>query len=383
MTEQRIRIEKVLVKDIIAFAARYAQAHAQGKVVPISKLRAAAHAANPVADGDDVCLLVAMQGDDVVGYVGLMPSMLEVDGKLRKLYWYTTWYSGASGQQAGAGGILLHASLALGYDIVATDLADITIPYYRKLRFKPLGPLTYFELNLDRLDPIGAPWLALRVFLRRRGRNSTLVDRAFAACRSLSKSIFYGLIGSTVLRIGRNVIFRELSELPDELSPSVGSGTSFYRGPEVVRWRLTYPWISEQPEEATEGFYFSDYREMVRFVILELRSSEGSTYGCVILSISRHRGRTTVKVLDRFVRSAEEPRLLVAAGLAYAKRYRADRLTLPEQCEPFLQKSVPLRWMMRSRSRLYFCHPSRNASVLPTNLEDIQLDFCDGDTPFT
>jgi hypothetical protein len=171
--------------------------------------------------------------------------------------------------------------------------------------------------------------------------------------------------------------------LPADLSSDTGSGAVFYRGPEVVRWRLNYPWITERPEEATEGYYFSDYRELVRFVIVELSSTDGLKLGHVILSISRHQGRTTVKVLDRFVNSSDEPRLLVAAGLSYAKRYRADRLQLPEQCSPFLKEMALLRWTIRSRTRLYFCHPSRKGSVLPTDLDQIRLDFCDGDTPFT
>ena len=70
---------------------------------------------------------------------------------------------------------------------------------------------------------------------------------------------------------------------------------------------------------------------MVRVAIIELDSTDGLKLGHVILSISRHQGRTTVKILDRFVKSVDEPRLLVAAGLAYAKRYRADRLLIPEQ----------------------------------------------------
>ena len=384
MVEQKVRIERVLVKDIVDFAKRHAEADARGQVVPISKLRAAAHAANPYADSNDVCLLVAMRGEDCVGYLGLMPGMLKVEDKLHKLYWYTTWYSGDDGQQAGAGGVLLLASLSLGYDIVGADLDEVTVPYYQRLRFQPLGPLPYLELSLDRLDPLGAPWLALRVLLRRRGRKMRVVDTAFAMCRNVSRTIFYSLFSSTIANESSGLKFRELSELPADAAFNAGTGVRFYRGPEAVRWRLTHPWITDEPDEATQGFFFSDYRDFVRFVVVELESSSGEKpLGHLVLSISRHNERTTVKVLDRFLNGEDDPRILVAAGLKYAKLYRADRLLLPEQCGPHLDTTPMMRRAFRRKSRLYYCHPRRRDSILPADLDQIQLDFCDGDTPFT
>ena len=60
--DRPLRIEEIRVKELAQFAERHFDDGLRGQVVPISRLRAAAHAANPYADPDDVTLIVAMRG---------------------------------------------------------------------------------------------------------------------------------------------------------------------------------------------------------------------------------------------------------------------------------------------------------------------------------
>ena len=101
--EQAIRIRKIPIKELGRFAERYFSGGTAGRVVPLSRLRAAAHAANCWADDDDIGLVVAMCGDECIGYLGLMPGMLKVNGDLFKIHWYTTWFVGPAARQTARG----------------------------------------------------------------------------------------------------------------------------------------------------------------------------------------------------------------------------------------------------------------------------------------
>ena len=141
MTETSLSLEIIKTRDLASYVRR--PGILTGRVVPICPLRAAAHAANPAASPDDPALIVATREDECVGYLGLMPGQLRVDGQIRKIFWYSTWYSAQGPEGKGVGGVLVHASLRLGVDLVTTGLDPKTFEFFRGLRFKSLGPLEY------------------------------------------------------------------------------------------------------------------------------------------------------------------------------------------------------------------------------------------------
>ena len=120
MAEPSLAIEIVKTKDLAGYVDR--PGILDGQVVPICRLRAAAHAANPSASPDDPALIVATRDDTCVGYLGLMAGEIRVDGAIRKIFWYSTWYSAPGPEGQGVGGVLVHASLRLGVDIATTGL---------------------------------------------------------------------------------------------------------------------------------------------------------------------------------------------------------------------------------------------------------------------
>lgn len=383
--DRSLRIEEIRAKDLPEFAACHFEDGLRGQVVPISRMRAAAHAANPYADPDDVLLLVAMRGEECVGYAGLMPGILRVGDRVHKVFWYTTWYGRPDTEQQNVGGMLLLASLAVKVDILGADLAPETFEYYRRARFQPLGPLPYWEMNFDRLDPLGAPWLLLRRLLRRQGRRLKALDAIFRACRSLTKALGHRLIGRAAARICRDFDFLEIPELvPDAERRDRRPVARLGRDAKLVRWALRYPWVTDDPEKATRGYVFSDYRALARFFVLEVRERrQEESLGHVVVSVCRNEERTTVKVLDHFLEPYGNARVLLAAALTYARRYRADRVLVPEQCGTHLKRSLLLPWLFREKHRFYFCRPRRRDSALAPVLDRLELGFCDGDTPFT
>jgi hypothetical protein len=384
VTETSLSIEIIKTKDLASYVRR--PGILTGSVVPICPLRAAAHAANPAASPDDPALIAAMRDDECVGYLGLMPGQLRVDGQIRKIFWYSTWYSAQGPEGKGVGGVLVHASLRLGLDLATTGLDPKTFDFFRGLRFKSLEPLRYLVLDFDRLDPLGLPWRVLQVLLRRRGIRSSAVTGVFRSFRGVAKWIAYALAAPGLSRVASGYVLKEIPELPaDATSGDPFPPVTFHRSAETVRWMLRYPWITDDVKQSTPRYEFSDYRELARFVVLEVgRSASGERLGYLVLSVCRDReGITIVRALDHFLQCDDRYRIVLVAVQRYALVYRADRVQVPEGCLPHLTE---LRWMplvFRMQQREYFCYPARSRSVLGPELSRMSVQFCDGDTPFT
>jgi len=60
--------------------------------VPISKHRAISHINNPRAGDDDILLLLAYEGDKLVGYLGVLPDFIYIDEKPNKIGWLSCIY---------------------------------------------------------------------------------------------------------------------------------------------------------------------------------------------------------------------------------------------------------------------------------------------------
>lgn len=323
-----------------------------------------------------------MRGEQCLGYIGIMPGMLAIGDERKKMYWYSTWYVHPDQRHTATGAMLMMATLSLGYDLVATDLAPETLPLYSRLPFKRMAPLPYFHLGLNRLDPLGAPWLVLRVLLKRRGTHLRPVDAVFSGCRRVSKTIVYATLRPVLRGATEGVEFRELPHWPvDEPADRRNDNARirFHRGDDVIRWMLDNPWVTDRGEDATPGYFFSDHRELFRYSVVEVRRRDGECAGHVVLSVSRDRGRTTVKLLDHRVNSLDGGRLLVAVGLRLAMDHQADDLYLPATCSVYLTSSRMLRAAFRREYRPYFYH-SRQHDGWPASVADrVELDFCDGD----
>lgn len=75
--------------------------------LPISRQRLFAQSHNPDADSEDVVLIVALDGHQVVGYIGAVPGYIYCNGAKQKIGWGSTWWSAPN--QLGTGGELLLA----------------------------------------------------------------------------------------------------------------------------------------------------------------------------------------------------------------------------------------------------------------------------------
>jgi GNAT superfamily N-acetyltransferase len=350
------RIERIPIRDLAAFAREAAGGPAYSDTSPTCLVRAESQARNPHASPDDVALLVAYRDGRCAGYHGLLPGMLSTAAGLSKLYWLITFYVAPAFRGGGIGAQLVREALALDTDLAATGITPAAERVYRSLGFRGLGEVVCRRLSVESY-PRPLRWLVFTAICSRLPHRRRWRTRR-------------------VPRIPAGAAGMPLSE---------AAAPRFHRGPDAVNWMLAHPWVVSRQEAAPDAspYYFSRVRDLFRFEAYEAYGSNGESRGAYVLSVSRHRGRLQVKLLDLFFTDAGDA---AAAGIGALERGRAllaHRVELPLAAADPLRACRPLLRLSRGKSRICLYHPRHTESPLARSAGTIRLDYCDGDSAFT
>jgi hypothetical protein len=132
------------------------------------------------------------------------------------------------------------------------------------------------------------------------------------------------------------------------------------------------------------NYYFSDVREIFRYVAIEISSpGAGQPKGFLVLSISHKKEKTRVKILDFHFNNPEDREIAVYLALKYAKDFLADRIEYPASLEIYFKKTIRFKKLTKKQSRLYMFYPGSSPSPLGVYKGRIALNYCDADTAFT
>ena len=254
MPDEEIRIEHVKSGELYDFISDILETAQPGQFIPITLHRALAMSKNPYADPDDVALLVAYYGEEVIGYFGIMAVMVRHDRELHKAQWFTTWMVSMNYLGRGVGSMLMQAALDLEQDyfIVGSKPARRVCDKFGFHRLPPYE-FTVIDFRLAaRFNPITLLLRGLRKVFRLVGVkfNIAKVNKIVALPfeRLLGRLVRRILISMTLLRTTKGLpAFRYKVEdevhtpVQDEVDDK--SATVLIRGDEVVNWMLEYPWV--------------------------------------------------------------------------------------------------------------------------------------------
>ncbi len=305
MALESIRIERIKVKDLPALADAAIDGSAPGSFVPITKQRAIAHTHNPNAKPDDVGLLLAKEGHRNVGYFGLMPVMLQHEGKLHKVFWLTTWAVSRDYLGKGLGSALMEAALALKVDLAIVG----SKPARRvsaKYGFYEVKTLDYVQIDFGapaRYNPIS---LLLR--LTRRLLAAVKVSLHIQGADEAATRAFEWLLAPLLRPLGRLLLTLTLSpearstgmkpvEQVRLLGEADAARTGFVRSPYVINWMLAYPWVLPigQSESEKLDYGFTDARPGFRISGYQAISLNQMECGFACFQSSGIRGRTVLR----------------------------------------------------------------------------------------
>jgi GNAT superfamily N-acetyltransferase len=392
LAENKFNIKKIQLKELAGWAASIPSQPAFRKVVPMTLTRALSQSQNPYARQEDVVLLVAFKEDQCIGYHGLLPAVLKHGDNMARVHWATTFYVSPDFRGQGIGKRLLEEIKDFQIDCVVCQITESAQHAYRSSGFQDLGQLSYFQLRVDRLDFLSrfldaaAGWLRKNCF-RAPSRRPGFIHLLQRTVYRLTKRLFYRLAArsgnrrpdrkftwETVARIDPS-LFDELNRPPARVS--------FYRGPEAVNWMINSPWVisGNKPGEGVVRYYFSDVRDIFRYVAIEIHPKEkGGPLGFLVLSISHKKKKTRVKILDFCFKNPADDEIAVYLALKHARVYLADRIEYPCHLAIYFNRHAKFQKLIKKQSRLYMFYPRSSQSPLAVCRETIALDYCDGDT---
>jgi len=387
MNDALIHIKPIPVKDLPTFAAANIASPGPGGYIAITEHRAAALAANPLAEPDDVGLLVAYDGEQVAGYFGIMTVQLQYEGKLHKVYWFTTWSAAPNMRGRGVGSALMQAALDLEHDYMIVGSAPAR-HVCAKFGFDELPPLHIAVLDFGltgRYNPVALGARALRKVVNILGGKLDI-----SAVEKASARWFERWLGYPLRAWARHRAMRQAGGWPDGLRLDAveqvreASDTSLdpaetrlYRDARVVNWMLKQPWVRLPGESSSEhlDYYFTDTRPGFGYDAYEVYR-DAEYLGYLVVQRSILGGRRVLRVLD--VALADET-LALPSVLRLAVQ---DDIEKVEMNAAYAQALQGMRIYQRHR-RIYQVHPRSADSPLARAWRDLQLDFADGDMAFT
>ena len=397
MNENQIQIEKIRLKEIYRFARNALGRAPYQATVPISLRRALSQSNNPYGRPDDVVLLVALRGNQCVGYQGLLPGLFCRNGELKRVHWSTAFFVSPDYRGEGVAGCLLKEIKKLNIDFPVTRMTESARQAYLKAGFKELGNLTYYQLRMEKihkLDAISQEAEASLGLDANKNENAELNSDAplgEGALYQRSKKIFYRQLLAE-LKIEKNPIeYKAVAQIDaraQQIVPGQLNYPRFFRGIEAINWMLKYRWIISAKHEKTEAkaepYYFSLVSDLFDYVALEIYSADKTVLkGFLILSISAKKGRIWVKLLDFAFKDPSDCDLAAYFAIIYAKTFSADRLEFPASLRNFFKQNPLLQPLLRKQQRLYLFYPKTHKSAFEGSVGAIRFDYCDADTAFT
>lgn len=360
MDHNPIGIKKIKARDILDFTKAALSDPNYRDIVPVSMSRAIAHSKNPYAEKEDVVLLVAYKDGRCVGYHGILPGLLQRDGNFSPVFWGSTFFVSNPFRGRGVGKALLENIKSLNVDFVVTGMTGQAKKALKDFGLKRLGQLIFCQIRLDRI----------KIF------------------SGFKKRLFYRLMLNQMSANVKDFRYIQVKQIKhSEDAATLGTNSPhFYRGIDLINWMLRYPWIQSSGEMKNRWgrYYFSEVRDIFRYIALEIYSGEMELYqGFLILSISRTRKKTVVKVLDYNFNNPADSKIACLLTVKYARDVLADRIEFPLCLEADFSCKFLRKFFLKRQKRTYLFLPKDKDSALANSAGELVLKFCDGDIPFS
>ncbi|MEM6347765.1 MAG: GNAT family N-acetyltransferase [Bacteroidota bacterium] len=273
-------IKELRAADLQAYI--YSAEYEQSPVLPISRHRALSHIANPRLQAEDVILLLAYNEENVlVGYLGVLPDEIFINGKHARGGWLSCMWVNPITRGQGIGGKLVAAALnAYDQRILVTEFTPAAKRLYDRA-----------EAFVDLHQAVG-----LRGFLR--FNTAKVLPRKKPLFQRLKPLL---MLGDWLLNLPNdlrvklknyrpNLHWEYVNELDDELENFLiarQNNQVFRRGQAEINWMLMQPWILSGPDQDdySRRYHFSAVDERFDFMLLRLYRRTGELAGLLMLSV--------------------------------------------------------------------------------------------------
>lgn len=384
----------IKIKDLNHIAIEAKNNEDRYPFLPITEIRALAQMKNPVADKEDIGLILIYYDKKCVGYLGLLPCLLKKGTNVSKVYIFSAFFVDVDHREFKIAYRIMELAFSLGYDFFFSGYTDAFYKFSVKNPqwFKKIHDTCFLQINLDLVFPAIVKmekkrrdvhsifykkplvWFArFSLFLIRRLSKEKLIKRVYENKRIVEYSVKNDISIKPVKKV--HVFEGFVSKLFE-------NHFYFYRNEKVINWMIKNPWISEDPAYKT-NYFFSDWRKLFRYYAFEFFCNRSGDYlGFCVYSVSKKGDITTLKILDNEVTKEENLMLIVEQSLKLSEIYSVDKMIAPDYLLETIEKVKSLKPLTIKKANGNFLGPANN-SVFPSEYQKIKLQYCDADIPFS
>ncbi len=387
LNKEKIKFEKIKVKNLNDFVINYNVSKTPNDVTVISEQRALAHSQNPYADKNDIGLILAYKANHCVGYLGLLPGLVEIRGNFEKIYFPSSWFVSDQVRGQSVGSLLMKEALTLDKALICTGMNNSSESALKNLGFENMKSLYYWQLNFEKCNPrlIRSFDKALLKIMHFNKQFNQVSDLFFY---KRCKTTLYKKINNNVLSDLDNIYYHEVKSIEFEIQKSDNTNSyKFIRNVEVINWMLQYLWIKSAgalSKEQKTGYFFSDVRNLFYYTALEIYSKDTHTkLGFVVFSVSKYNDKITLKLLDHEIKIHNKTQILLGLVTKYASEIQADKLEISSDvAQQLISSKIINPILLQKRERRYLYYMSDMSSKLALAIKNVNPDYCDGDMPF-
>ncbi len=250
--------------------------------IPISKHRAISHINNPFCSDDDILLWTAFDNNDLIGYVGVLPDIIEQEGKKEKIYWLSCFWVDETQRLKNVASVLFFPLIKLyGKQLFISNFLFSLEKTYQKLGIFQATQNNYgydFYRNFDFAEKIKSRYPKLKFLMP----FYVFFEKLFNSILTGFRKLFYRPL-TVKEKVVENCEFD--TELNDFLSAFSQTDNQIVRDTSYFNWVVNYPWILQGKENKdSKRYHFSSISQHFEYRSIKIYSSE-KIVGFILLRI--------------------------------------------------------------------------------------------------
>lgn len=243
--------------------------------LPISFHRAISHVNNPRANVNDVLMIFAKEGEELVGYMGLLPDLLFAPNQpIVKVGWVScAWVKESHRGRGITGELFTEAHFKWNGNLLCTDYVPATKKMYDSTGFfmeRPLvkqGVRLYIKSDLQTILPSKSKLFS----------SNSLLLKALDAIGNSILSIYTSSLSFPIDHLD----VEEVTEVDDEIESLIAKANGkgyFQRKKRELNWVLKEPWVVQNDDKADlhQKYYFSSSDRLFENRLFKLKGKDGS-----------------------------------------------------------------------------------------------------------
>ncbi len=376
--------EHIRVFDLPELARKAEHDRDRFPVIPISRLRADAQAANPHATKDHVGLILAKKGDSCLGFMGIMPVPFASPANRSTIYILTTLFMEPSLRGTGAAAKMVESALSLGLDLYSVGNSKAAERFFPKVNGVRCPTYESITIPINPGASIGRLTSLAKKSMRRIGRPGW--QSAFGAAGELA------LEGVTPIRkLGARrfkskftngkppLNFRAVTQLTEGVSrPTNKDSTRQEWTASTINWMLRYPWyVNDKWGMFGDSYHFAHSQDGFTYLAFEEASGKNEDKGFAVFLFRVRRGQRTLTLMPYRIGSGQN-RELLAFAFQIAGQVGADILQVGGEFQADIDEA---KIDFHKEPRVSFYWPAEN-SIFSKNTHPFEEEFTDGDIAF-